>query len=65
MYVHAHTHTHHSPVESGPVPEDQIIITVVANSTTTKGIQADLMNELDRLTDMLGCRFIDLERFGE
>ncbi len=52
-------------VRMGSSPEDQIILTIVANSSTTEGIMEDLWVELNRLTGKFQCQFSHLRRYGE
>ena len=52
------------PVRVGPSPEDQVVVTVVANSSSTSGIAEDLKTELQLVTEKFGCQFISVVRFG-
>lgn len=54
-----------SLVRTGSSPEDQIILTVVANISSTDGVMDDLQLMLDRLTGKYQCQFRDLRRYGE
>ena len=54
-----------SLVRTGSSPEDQIILTVVASTSSTEGIMEDLQLELDQLTEKFQCQFRNLQRFGE
>ncbi len=49
----------------GSSPEDQIVLTVVASSSTTEGIMEDLWVELSRLTEKFQCQFSHLRRYGK
>lgn len=54
------------PVPDPPSPTDQIVITVVANSTFSReGIVQDLWDQLNTLSAKFGCDFVDLVRFGK
>lgn len=46
-------------------PQDQILITVIANGTTSEIIAVELRDQLDILTTKLECNFTDPTRFGE
>ena len=55
-----------SPVQSGVVvPEDQIVITVVTNGSSTAGLQPAVIRELSTLTEKFECQFTSVERFGK
>ncbi len=54
-----------SLVRTSPFPEEQIILTVVANGSSTEGIMGDLQLELDRLAGKFQCQFRNLQRYGE
>ena len=54
------------PVRDPPSPVDQIVITVVANSGSSReGIVQDLWGQLDTLNEKFGCDFTGLVRFGK
>ena len=58
-------------VTARPVPtssdaiRDQIVITLVANGTTSQHIFQELGGQLDILATKFNCTFSDLTRFGE
>ena len=49
----------------GLSPEDQIILTVMANTSITGRIMEDLWQELDQLVVKFQCQFTNLQRYGE
>lgn len=46
-------------------PHDQILITVVANGTTGRAIEEELIGQLQILTRKFDCDFTELRRFGK
>lgn len=46
-------------------PRDQILITVVANGTTGRAIEEELIGQLQILTRKFDCVFTELRRFGK
>ena len=54
-----------SPVQSDIVPEDQVVITLVTNGSSTAGLQPAVVRELSNLTEKFECQFTRVERFGK
>ena len=54
-----------SRVRSGRSPEDQVVVTIVTNSSSRSRIVEDLARELQIITRELGCQFTSVVRFGE
>ena len=58
-------------VTARPVPpqtdatEDEILVTVVANGTSSSGVFGELHNQVDILASKFNCTFTNLRRFGK
>ena len=52
------------PPSAHPI-QDQILITVIANGTTSQHIFQELAGQLDILATKFDCTFTNLRRFGE
>ena len=53
------------PVVNPPPPDNELVITVVANGSNSHDIARDLWDQLDLLSAKFECEFIDLVRFGK
>ena len=45
--------------------QDQVLLTVVANGTSSREVLQDLRDRVDILASDFNCSFTDLQRFGE
>ena len=53
------------PVLNVPPPTNEIVITMLANSSQSQSVAQELWSQLELLQNKFGCHFTDLVRFGK